>query len=207
MNDKQNSAAGRHSIAQVFVFLLLGVFAVFSTLMVLLGAQLYRGTVSETETHADQRVLYSYLSNVVRSNDMGGEVCVEERSGVMVLVLGVDIQDEKYETLVYEYEGMLRELFISADQEFVPSYGEEICPVTSIRPEITGGMLAIGITDVQGNEDTLHIALRSRKLPSDAQNGAVPEAAGSASEMTDEAAEEQAETEAEDTDAGQNNEE
>ena len=35
----------QHSMQGVFVFVLLGLFAVMSTLMVLLGAQMYRGTV------------------------------------------------------------------------------------------------------------------------------------------------------------------
>ena len=38
-------AAREHSVSGEFVFLLLGVFAVFSTLLVLLSAQLYRVTV------------------------------------------------------------------------------------------------------------------------------------------------------------------
>ena len=37
-----------HAISGAFVFLLLGMFAVFSVLMVLLSAQLYRTTVTAT---------------------------------------------------------------------------------------------------------------------------------------------------------------
>ena len=68
--------AREHSVSGAFVFLLLGVFAVFSTLLVLLSAQLYRGTVEQTQDHHDQRVLGSYLMNVVRGNDAADAVYV-----------------------------------------------------------------------------------------------------------------------------------
>ena len=45
----------------VFVFVLLGLFAVMSTLMVLLGAQMYRNTVDKTTENNEGRVLTAYV--------------------------------------------------------------------------------------------------------------------------------------------------
>lgn len=156
----QNRGMDRHSIAQVFVFLLLGVFAVFSTLMVLLGAQLYRETVNQTERHGERRILFSYLSNVVRSNDMGGHIYVDQRDGIDMLVMSLDVDGETYETMVYVHEGMLKELFISAEQTFEPGYGEQICSAQAFSPEIRNGLLEIRLKDAAGQEDMFHIALR-----------------------------------------------
>lgn len=41
----------RHSISGAFVFLLLGVFAVFSMLLTVLGAQAYREIIDESSSH------------------------------------------------------------------------------------------------------------------------------------------------------------
>ena len=45
-----------HAVSGLFVFLLLGVFAVFSTVMVLLGVKAYRGAVERTEAHNASRI-------------------------------------------------------------------------------------------------------------------------------------------------------
>lgn len=162
MSAMKNDMTQKRSISQVFVFLLLGVFAVFSTMLVLLGAQLYRETVDQTEQHSGRRLLFNYVSNVVHGNDAADMIRLEERDGIEVLVLGCRIDGEMYETLVYCYEGTLRELFTSAKQEFQPRYGEIICQAQAFEPEIRGGLLSVRITDGNGQESEIHIALRSR---------------------------------------------
>lgn len=148
-----------HVISQAFVFLLLGVFAVFSTLMVLLGAQLYRGIVDQTEIHNARRVLYSYVNNAVRGNNAENLIRTENIAGIDVLVFDWIADDEHYETKVYCYDGKLRELFSAADQGFEPGYGEVICKAQAFRPELAGGMLKIYVEDAEGRARTLHMAL------------------------------------------------
>ena len=45
-----------HAISGVFVFLLLGIFAIFSTIMVVMGAKAYRGMVEKADVHNSIRV-------------------------------------------------------------------------------------------------------------------------------------------------------
>ena len=47
----------RHSISGAFVFLLLGVFAVFSMLLTVLGAQAYREIIDELSSHTRGRIM------------------------------------------------------------------------------------------------------------------------------------------------------
>lgn len=160
MNGYGQDMSRSHAISQAFVFLLLGVFAVFSTVMVLLSAQMYRGTVEQSEQHNAQRVLFSYVNNVVRSNDSADAVSVDRRAEIDMLVFGWDIDGERYETMVYCHDGWLRELFTSAEQEFEPGYGEPICQAQGFVPTLDGNLIRIQMTDGAGAEDTLHIALR-----------------------------------------------
>lgn len=160
MNGTEQGMSRSHAISQAFVFLLLGVFAVFSTLMVLLSAQMYRGTVDQTDRHNAHRVLFSYVNNVVRSNDSADTVSVQRRGDVDMLVFGWDIDGERYETMVYCYDGALRELFVAADQEFEPGYGEVICEAGQFEPALHSNLLSVRVVDGTGVEDTLHIALR-----------------------------------------------
>ena len=160
MNQRRSFAPRRHSISQVFVFVLLGVFAVLSTFMVLLSAQLYRGIVDQTEESGAHRILTSYVANAVRGSDCAGGVSVDERSGVSMLVLGRDVDGERYETLIYCHDGKLRELFAAADQEFEPDYGEEICAAQHFEARISGGLLEMTMTDGAGSNAVIDIALR-----------------------------------------------
>ena len=152
-------AAREHSVSGAFVFLLLGVFAVFSTLLVLLSAQLYRVTVDQTREHNDQRVLGNYLLNVVRGNDAANAVRVQRFGEVDALCLDLHADGETYVTYVYCYNGALRELFASAQEPFDPEYGEIICPAQSFRPSQSGGLLRLDCVDGTGRERNLCAAL------------------------------------------------
>ena len=61
-----------HGISGLFVFLLLGVFGMLSVLMVLFGAQVYRGIVERSEAHGEARVLPAVVRGMVRSGDSAG---------------------------------------------------------------------------------------------------------------------------------------
>ena len=160
MNARTNFEPRNHMISQVFVFVLLGVFAVLSTFMVLLSAQLYRGVVGHTEQTATHRILTSYVMNAVRANDATDAIYIDERNDIDMLVFNWDVEGELYETKVYCYDGMLRELFTKASQEFKPGYGEAICEADSFAAMIDNGLLKIDVTDGEGNEIDIDIALR-----------------------------------------------
>lgn len=160
MKGTERVRAHGHVISGAFVFLLLGVFAIASTLMVLLSAQFYRATVEQTRIHNRQRVLCSYLMNVVRGNDAADAVRVTDMDGLDVLVFGSDVGDVRYETRIYCYAGYLREWFAAADQEFEPDYGEKICAAQRFLPSLgENGVLELWAVDEAGKEYVLHVAL------------------------------------------------
>ena len=152
-------AAREHSVSGAFVFLLLGVFAVFSTMLVLLSAQLYRTTVDQTRLHNDRRVLGSYLMNIVRGNDAADAVYVARMGETDALCFALEAEDGCYVTYVYCWDGMLCELFAEAGEEFVPEYGETICPAQAFYPSLDGQMLTMRLRNGKGLEQTLQAAL------------------------------------------------
>ena len=76
-----------HSISGAFVFTLLGAFAVFSMLLVVLGAQAYRTTVDGASAHTRKRIAAAFVRNAVRAQDERGAIAVEDRDGLPVLAL------------------------------------------------------------------------------------------------------------------------
>ena len=149
-----------HSMQGVFVFVLLGLFAVMSTLMVLLGAQMYRNTVDHAAENNQGRVLGAYVRSMIRAEDADGSVAVEDHDGVQALALHEMIDDEPYVTWLYAYEGELYEQFTDADRDFNPASGTAICPAQRFEPSVADGLLTVDLVDGAGEASTVQVALR-----------------------------------------------
>ena len=63
-------------IQNLFVLLLLSLFAVLSTFLVTMGAQLYRNTVESAEKNSDRRIMSAIVRSAIWAEDVG-EVMIE----------------------------------------------------------------------------------------------------------------------------------
>ena len=104
-----------HSISGAFVFTLLGAFAVFSMLLVVLSAQAYRTTVDGASAHTRKRIAAAFVRNAVRAQDERGAIAVEDRDGLPVLALSSEWDGERYVQYIYGFQGQLCELFTAAE--------------------------------------------------------------------------------------------
>jgi len=150
----------RHAISGAFVFLLLGIFAVFSMLLIVLGAQAYRVTVEQTAEHAKERIAYAYVRNAVRADDAAGTLTAGEVDGIPALMFTEELDGERYVKTIYCYDGELRELFASEEYAFSPEEGERVCEAQSLAFETLGQLLRVTITDADGGTQTVDIARR-----------------------------------------------
>lgn len=152
-----------HPVAGVFVFLLLGVFAVFGTVLVLLGAQAYRGIMERTAVHNESRIMEAYVRHVVRGASSDRLITVQELDGVpMLLIPDTGEKEEAYCMWIYAYDGVLYELYTDADSEFTLGSGNEICQAVSFIPQINEHMLTVTMEDVDGVSHTADIVLYGR---------------------------------------------
>lgn len=150
----------QHSMQGAFVFVLLGFFALLSTLMVLLGAQMYRNTVDHATKNNEERVLGAYVRSMVRAEDALDAVSIEDYDGVKVLAMHEDIDGEGYVTWLYEYDGQLYEQFTDADREFSPQGGTAICAAQRFEPTLEGSLLTVRLANGSGAADTVRVNLR-----------------------------------------------
>ncbi len=155
---KRNST---HTVSGVFVFLLLGLFALSATVMVLLGAQAYRGIAARAEEHNGGRIAAAYVRGKLREADAGGMILTEDLNASPVLT--VRREDEETVTLLFVRDGMLWEwytfedLFEEAsfdpvtgaplgnpeDPEDLP--GESICPLDEMRFDVEDGLIVASL--------------------------------------------------------------
>ena len=105
------------TIQSVFVLLLLSLFAILSTFLVTVGAQLYRNTVDSSEKNNAVRIVTTVLRSTIWAEDGGaGNIDVEtfERNGEKVKTLSIirqygDTKDDVWVKRVYAYDGHLQE--------------------------------------------------------------------------------------------------
>ena len=152
-----------HVIAGLFVFLLLGVFAVFSTMLVLFGAQAYRTTTERSAAHEADRTLYAYVLNSLRGDDAAGTVALRTDKGIDMLAVDVDYGFEQLEKLVYCYDGYLREQLVSPGTEFEPANGEPVCEATDFHAKLSGSLVTIEMTGADGEKHTVETVLRTMR--------------------------------------------
>lgn len=149
-----------HVISGAFIFLLLGIFAVFSTLMVVMAAKAYRGTVDRSDINNRTRIASSYIRTMLRSDDEAEALRIEELEGVQAVSMLNTYDEESYVTRIYVYDGSLREWFSSADMPFDPKDGETVCAADSLSAVLENGILRVMVTE-NGIETEIDFAPRT----------------------------------------------
>ena len=148
-----------HTISSVFVFMLLGIFVVFSMLMIVLGVRAYHSTESQTGRNNQYRLLSSYVRSMVRSEDGFADIHEETVDGIETLSMEESYDGDSYVTRIYCSDGKLREWFSGAENPFDPSAGDVICDAQAFACEVEDGLLTVRVQDMDGEWVDVRIAL------------------------------------------------
>ncbi len=155
---------GGHTVSGIFVFLLIGVFAVASILLVLTGINVYRRVTDASVSNSQQLLALSYLGNKVHSYDKLGSVKVDQRNGSSILCLYETIDEEVYETRIFYFDGAMYEQFVLAADEFDPELGERLTEAQAVEfKQLTPNLLQVKVTLPDGSEHLMHVGLRANQ--------------------------------------------
>ena len=152
-----------HAISGVFVFLVLGIFAVFSTVMVLFGARAYKNTADRAAEHNAYRIGMAYVRSMVRSDDEDQSVKAETVDGIPTIALRNVYDGDTYVTRLYVYDGKLREWFTEETEPFEPELGETVCDMDEMNAKVEGSLLKVSLRS-RDTWTTVDIALRSEVI-------------------------------------------
>ena len=144
----------------VFVLLLLALFACVSVFLVMMGAQVYRGTVNRAEANNEKRIAAAVVRSAVWAQD-GGTVRIEDQDGLRVLAIEDNYDGEIYVKRLFCRDGWLRESYAADEWEFDPEGGEPLCEMRAFEPEMKGKNLTVHITDADGAESDVLVRLRA----------------------------------------------
>ena len=150
----------------MFVLALFLVFTLSTLTLVLFGANIYQNTVNSMEDNYNARTVCSYILGKFRSNDSCGDTNIGSIDGKPSLILNQEINDASYSTYIYEYDGYLRELFVSDSVTLgaeVLNAGNKLCPVDKFEvSECNEGLNPVKITVSLPDGDIESIYLSSR---------------------------------------------
>ena len=153
-----------HIIGGLSVLLLFSLFAVCVLFVLLFGADAYRRVTSRDQAAYDRRTAVQYLSTKVRQTKNGGAVSLlPDAAAGDVLVLAEEAGGEAYVTLIYCYDGWLRELFTAAGADFSPDAGEKLFPAQGLSLELEDGALLCVLNGETGGVLRFTLSLRGGK--------------------------------------------
>lgn len=144
----------QHAIDIIFVLSLFCVFAVLALLVVVLGANVYKGISEDMTKNFDARTSVAYLSEKIRQNDVMGGISVRDANGTDALVLSREAEGKIYETWVYVQDGWLREVTVSAGTDAMNMGAERVMELANMEIEQDDGLFDIEVEDVSGNRYT-----------------------------------------------------
>ena len=153
----------KRKVDNLLVLLLFSVLAVCILSVLLTGAEAYQRLSTRDQLSYDQRTAAQYLTTRVRQADRLGDVSIRSFDGQDALVLTENIEGSTYETLIYCYDGYLRELFADSSVGFLPEDGEKVLPANALSIQQDGQLLYAALTVPSGDTQTLTLYLRSRE--------------------------------------------
>ena len=136
MREKHTSGLGLAMIGIAAIFLA-GFF-----LLVVFGAQSYRGTVSGRGDNMDVRALEAYLPTVVMGSDRAGAITLR-RDPALGDVLVIADGDSGYATHLYCFDGALMEDYTAIGEELSPERAQRIAATRRFELRLTEGLIEV----------------------------------------------------------------
>lgn len=150
----------RHPETKLMSILLVLLYLLGSMLLVTLGAGAYSALRSNTDASDTRRMSLGYVANKIRSCDAEGRIVMENRGGVEMVVLTEEDYDD-CETLLYYYDGALRELFQLKGAGIEPMYGTVLTELTGFDFGFEGNCFRLKADYPDGESGCLTVYLRA----------------------------------------------
>ena len=139
MNKERNS-----KFDLLAVLLLLCVFSVAILSLLLTGARSYKGLTESSQAAAEMQTESLYISNRIFQAESKARLEIESYGDVQCLCAYETVGDEEYVTRVYCHDGWIKELYSSADMDFLPEAGEKIMKADGLSFELEYNSSGLG---------------------------------------------------------------
>lgn len=142
----------------VFVLAIFCIFAASVLLVLMLGGSVYQNTNEIINENYDERTALSYIWSRVKNGDEAERVFVGTFEGLSALFLEEMYGEYTFQTLIYYYDGWIREMFCEVGYYFEPEFGQQILRAS----ELTFSTPYKGIIQATTAAGSIMIAPRSQ---------------------------------------------
>lgn len=156
-------------ISALAPWLLFAVFAGCIVIVLLFGAESYRGLSHRDRQSYQQRTAVQYLTTRIRQSDAEGMIFVgdfdtaQPNAAGDTLFICEKLGERAYYTRIYCYEGYLCELFAEATEAFEPGDGQRVLQADALRITQKERLLTMELTFADGETATFRVTCRGRK--------------------------------------------
>ncbi len=151
----RNAGLG-HAMRTVLTATLCALFFLLAVGVVALSSGVYRGVAAAADRNFTQRTALSYLVNQVRRGDRAGGVILGSFGGGDALFLN----EGGFTTVLYCYDGQLRELYAEDGLALTPGDGVAILPLAALEVTPEDGCLRMTATDEDGTRWAVSLSPR-----------------------------------------------
>lgn len=148
-----------HSIDTLFVLLLFALFAATALFVTVSGAAAYRSSAEQMEERFNKHTCINYITAKVRANNEADKISVGDLDGINALCITDSFDGIKYVTYIYQYDGMVRELFCNADISLPPSAGSALTEAKGLSFEMDGNLFEVTFTDNDDKTTEFYISV------------------------------------------------
>lgn len=123
---KKNIKSNTSSMLFLLILLLFLIIAILSSMVILLGKDIYKSINEDRQNNYELRVSLSYISNKIRQSDKTNAVEIKELNDKPALLIKENYDGINYETWIYYYNECLNEIFVEEQNEFQLQDGMKI---------------------------------------------------------------------------------
>lgn len=144
----------------IFLIFILDIALILGMLSVV---KLYINTSRLVNKSESSRTSINFIKTKLRSNDHFNGIKADEFKGQDAIYLYQNIEGTTYVSIIYTYDGYLRELFCERDsiQDFTLNSGDEILSLKSMEVSLDSNILDIRIITYDDEEHNISYFVRS----------------------------------------------
>lgn len=151
-----SSAQRKHSVDNLFMIVLLGLFLIFLLLMLLFSAQAYRTAVAGNQENNNLYTASAYITAKFRQHDGDETISTAALDGSPAFCMTDTINDKQYVTYIYLKNQQLKELFTAAGNTPSSEMGTTIADLNDFQvQQENNGFYRITLEDLDGNQSSL----------------------------------------------------
>ena len=153
----------KKKIETITIILLTLLLSIVAVLSMLISMKIYTNAQNKVTENRLNRIVVNYILTKLKCNDKENGITIGKFNDIDAIFLNEDIEGCIYTTVLYVYDGYLRELFCEEDlvDSFAIQSGDTITPADSLKVFLNGRNLEILFTGVTKKEQKISYYIKS----------------------------------------------